>query len=287
MFVWWRWVFHSRWLNSATPLIDAHAVRRIPAVIFSLVFPDDCRVCGSPLTEISRIPVCARCLAAPRPLAAEHFCACCGTAFLNASPLDDAGLCGLCRRGVTGFDAAFSFGEYDAELRRLIHLLKYDGVRGLATPLARMLLRALPRSVAFDAIVPMPLHWTRQWHRGFNQSALLARALSRPLGVPVVSALRRARATVSQAGLTRAQRRANVAGSFRIRYRGAIAGRHVVLIDDVMTTGATLSAAASALKRAGARRVTALTVARADRRKLLFTGASRPAPESERRESAE
>jgi ComF family protein len=231
--------------------------------------------------------VCGRCLSAPHALSAEHFCAACGTPFLNASPLDSAGLCGLCRRGLTGFDAAFSFGEYDGELRRLIHLFKYEGVRDLAAPLARMLLRALPRPCAFDVIVPMPLHWWRRWQRGFNQADLLARRLERPLGVPLVRALRRARGTAPQAGLTRAQRRANVAGSFRIRDGAAVAGRHILLIDDVMTTGATLSAAAAVLKRARARRVTAVTVARADRTRVFFAGAPQRALESERMESAE
>jgi ComF family protein len=216
---------------------------------------------------------------------AEHFCACCGTAFLNAAPLDAAGMCGLCRRGLTGFNAAFSFGEYDGELRRLVHLLKYDGVRGLAQPLSRLLATALPRSESFDAIVPMPLHWVRRWQRGFNQADLLARGLSRPLGVPVIRALARARATAPQAGLTRAQRRANVAGSFRVRDRAAVAGRHVLLVDDVMTTGATLSAAAAVLKRAGAHRVTAVTVARADRRTFAFDGGRRE-PDLSRMESA-
>jgi ComF family protein len=218
---------------------------------------------------------------------AEHFCACCGTAFLNASPLDAAGLCGLCRRGLTGFDAAFSFGEYDGELRRLIHLFKYSGVAPLARPLSRMLLSAVPRSAVFDLIVPMPLHWLRKWQRGFNQSELLARALARPLGTPAANALRRSRATTPQAGLTRAQRRDNVNGSFRVHPRAAIAGAHVLLVDDVMTTGATLSAAAAALKRAGARRVTAVTVARADRRKLSFVASPAGAGKLPPMESAE
>jgi ComF family protein len=217
--------------------------------------------------------VCGDCLAAPRPLTAEHFCVSCGTAFLNPAPLDNSGLCGLCRRGLTGFDSAVCFGEYDDELRRLIHLFKYSGVAQLARPLSRMLLSAVPRSARFDAIVPMPLHWTRRWRRGFNQAELIARELARSLGVPVVKALARSRATAPQAGLTRAQRRSNVSGSFRVHRPTIIAGAHVLLVDDVMTTGATLSGAAAALKRAGARRVTAATVARADRRKLSFAPA--------------
>ncbi|HET8550781.1 MAG TPA: ComF family protein [Bryobacteraceae bacterium] len=149
-----------------------------------------------------------------------------------------------------------------------------------------MLLRAVPRSTHFDAIVPMPLHWMRRWQRGFNQAELLARGLVRPLGAPVLKALARARATRPQAGLTRAQRRANVSGSFRLRERAGLSGAHVLLVDDVMTTGATLSAAASVLKHAGARRVTAATVARADRRKVFFTGGLAGAPDVVSVESA-
>jgi ComF family protein len=115
----------------------------------------------------------------------------------------------------------------------------------------------------------MPLHWRKRLERGFNQSELLAKVLSKRTGIPVVNALRRRKSTTPQAGLTRAQRRTNVAGAFEADQRERIDGRHVLLIDDVLTTGATASACAAVLKRAGARRVTVLTLARADRRKSL------------------
>jgi ComF family protein len=115
------------------------------------------------------------------------------------------------------------------------------------------------------ALVPIPLHRRRLFGRRFNQAALLARAIAahRPIGVEPL-ALRRARATVPQVGLTRAQRAANVQGAFRVdeEARGAVAGRRLVLIDDVMTSGATIDAAARALLRAGAERVDALVFAR-------------------------
>ena len=205
-------------------------------------------------------------------MVAEHFCSVCGTPFLNAAPLDAEGRCGLCRRGLTGFDAAWSYGEYDGVLRKLVHLLKFNGVRPLAAPLGRMMARALPRSERFDAVVPMPLHWRRQWSRGFNQSELLARRVAAHAGIPVVKALKRTRATPPQAGLTSAQRRDNVAGTFRVTSVEKVRGRYLLLIDDVMTTGATLSACSAALKRAGAARVSVLTLARADRRKTSFAG---------------
>jgi ComF family protein len=145
-------------------------------------------------------------------------------------------------------------------------LYKYNGVSPLSEPLGRLLARALPRAEAFDAIVPMPLHWVRRWRRGFNQSELLARVLAKRIGVPVVAAVRRRKPTPPQAGLTSAQRRTNVAGAFVVKNSSQIRGQHVLLIDDVLTTGATARACAAALKRAGAAQVTVLTLARVDRR---------------------
>jgi ComF family protein len=125
------------------------------------------------------------------------------------------------------------------------------------------LARALPRDEHFDCIVPVPLYWRRRLQRGFNQAELLAGGLSRSTGIPVVRALRRAQATPTQAGLSNSARRRNVSGAFRSR---SVAGQRILLIDDVMTTGSTATACALALKRAGAKRVALLTVARVDRR---------------------
>ncbi|MGH9632502.1 MAG: ComF family protein [Bryobacteraceae bacterium] len=218
------------------------------------------------MRNVSRIPVCLSCLSAPKPFVAEYFCTGCNTPFVNAYPLDAAGLCGLCRRGLTGYDAAFSFGEYDGTLQELIHLFKYGRIRTLAKPLGRLLSSALPREIRFDGVVPMPLHWRRQWNRGFNQSELLAEAVARRASVPVWKALRRKRPTLPQAGLTNAQRRTNVSGAFEVRKGAAVEGRHILLVDDVLTTGASVNACAAALRRAGARRITVLTLARVDRR---------------------
>ena len=241
-------------------------VRKIYTGVFSLIFPDDCRICSEPLHEVSRIPVCRTCLQKPEPLAAEYFCIQCQSAFRSSFPLDEQGLCGLCRRGVRGFDAAYSFGFYEDELRKLVHLFKYARIRTLAKPLGRLLVLALPREQVFDVIVPMPLHWRKRWQRGFNQSALLASEIGRRSNIPVKNALRRIRPTATQAGLTNAKRRLNVSGAFRARKSPALDGKSVLLVDDVMTTGATAASCARALKIAGAKRVTLLTLARVDRR---------------------
>jgi ComF family protein len=199
----------------------------------------------------------------PEPLSAEFFCASCRTPFQNAFPLDASGRCALCRSGLRGFDAAYSFGAYEGVLRELIHLFKYGKVRTLARPLGALLARALPRDEAFDAVVPVPLYWRRRMGRGFNQSELLARELSRRTGIPVANALRRLRPTPAQAGLSNSARRQNMSRAFRAR---SVQDKRILLIDDVMTTGATAASCAAALKQAGARRVALLTVARVDRR---------------------
>lgn len=173
-----------------------------------------------------------------------------------------------------GFDRAYSYGFYEGSLRKLIHLFKYSGMKPLGTRLAGLLCRALPDDGAerFDAVVPMPLHWRRRWKRGFNQSEILARLVAAGLKkatgdrLPMIDAVKRVRATAVQAGLTNAKRRKNVAGAFRVSRKARISGKRILLIDDVMTTGATATACALALKRAGASSVTLLTLARVDRR---------------------
>ena len=210
--------------------------------------------------------MCPSCLAKPKALDAEYFCVQCRAPFRSRFPLDEQGRCALCRRGLRGFDAAYSFGFYEDELRELIHLFKYGRIQTLGTPLGRLLASALPRERSFDVIVPMPLYWRKRWQRGFNQAALLAHEVSRRTHVPMANALRRVKSTAAQAGLTNAKRRLNVSGAFRAKRRTALRDKRVLLIDDVLTTGATAASCARALKVAGAAEVTLLTLARADRR---------------------
>lgn len=231
---------------------------------FCGLFPDDCRICGVPLHEISRIPVCSACLCQPAAISADYFCRDCKTPFLNRFPLDEQGRCSLCRLGLTGFDKVYTFGSYEDTLRGLIHLFKYNQIRPLARPLGALLARAIPREHRFDLIVPMPLHWRKRWSRGYNQSELLAKEIARRWGVPVKKIVRRVKDTAPQAGLTNSKRRLNVRGAFKTSAN--LKGLRVLLIDDVLTTGATASACASVLKRAGASHVAVAAVARTDRR---------------------
>jgi len=205
----------------------------------------------------------------PVPLEAEFFCICCKTPFQNRYPLDAQGRCAICRLGLSGFDAVYCYGAYEGALRELIHLYKYGRVRTLARPLSDFLVAALPRDEQCDAVTPVPLHWRRRWQRGFNQSELLAREIGRRCGIPVARVLKRIRPTLVQAGLSNTGRRKNVSRAFECsgsRPIPHIHGKRVLLIDDVMTTGSTAAACATALKRGGASKVTLLTIARVDRR---------------------
>lgn len=212
--------------------------------------------------------MCAPCLAGPEPLSGGFFCASCRIPFLNRFPLDENGQCALCRLGARAYEHAYCFGSYEGTLRELIHLFKFSGMRPLVRPLGAFLFRALPVDAEFDLVTPVPLHWRRLWSRGFNQSALLAGYLAKRRSLPVVNALRRGKNTATQTGLTSAQRRKNLSGAvaLRKRARGRIRDKRVLLVDDVLTTGATGNACAAVLKRGGARSVTLVTLARTDRR---------------------
>ncbi|MGH9583745.1 MAG: ComF family protein [Bryobacteraceae bacterium] len=204
-------------------------------------------------------------MALPEPLQAEFFCRSCRTPFASAHALDEQRLCEACREGQVNFDAAYAFGSYEGALRDLIHLLKYGKVGTVARPLSRFLVRALPFDERFDVVMAMPMHWRKRWVRGFNQAELLAKPVARRMGVKLAKNLRRRRYTPAQASLDEAQRRRSPENSFGVRRAEQLAGKRVLLIDDVFTTGATLRAATAALKSAGAAHVSALALARVDR----------------------
>jgi ComF family protein len=154
--------------------------------------------------------------------------------------------------------------RFDEVARALVHGLKYGDRLDLAPMMGRWMAaagRALTAEA--DAIVPVPLHWRRQWTRRFNQSALLAEAIAKASGVPVAdSALKRVKATPQQVGLSQSARALNVQGAFAVSSKAAVEGRRLILVDDVVTTGATVDACARALLRARAAHVDVLAFAR-------------------------
>ena len=216
--------------------------------------------------------MCEACWASLEPWRGA-ICASCGLPLATSQGGEAASLlCGECRTGDRAFDGARCYGLYSGALRQIILLLKFQRQERLSQRLGALLasLWASFENLGGAWLIPVPLHPSRQHERGFNQAELLARGLMRALartgkGCPRLArqALRRTRATLPQTGLSFAARRENVRGVFATRGAEPLRGRAVVLIDDVMTTGATLSECAATLKRAGAERVLALTLARA------------------------
>lgn len=196
------------------------------------------------------------------------------------------GRCFNCRDSAPEFDRALSFGEYEAGMRGLIHLLKYERVMPVSAALGRMLAHVISELIgdAHPVLIPVPLHNRRRRSRGFNQSELIARAAGSylPQRLELLhGTLIRQRDTISQVGLSREERIENMRDAFRVVQPSRVKGREIVLVDDVMTTGTTLSECARVLKQAGAKRVWAATVARA------FDGASQLAADPGEEEAIE
>ena len=228
----------------------------------NLLFPPACPACDAPVATAGA--VCAPCFSGFRHLEGPA-CSACGAPFAHAHP--PGALCPACHADRPAFDSARAALRYDDASKRVVLALKRGDRLDLAPVLARWMVRAAPGLVAeADLIVPVPLHWRRLLARRHNQAGELARALSGIARLPVeAAALIRTRPTPSQGEMrSPAARRRNVQGAFAVRdrCRGRLAGRRVLVVDDVFTTGATLEACARALRRAGAAAVMALTVAR-------------------------
>lgn len=248
-------------------------VGQIAENLFTVLFPSDCRICGASLIKISRLPVCQECLDAMRPISGG-VCNICGERIFSSYAFADGeqqSLCGLCRRVEPVFARAAAYGSYQSGLRELIHLLKYGGVRPAASVLGRMLGEAIATlepsfAVGSIPVIPVPLHRTKLRQRGFNQAELIARAAVKGFNPARLhlsaEVLERKRDTASQIGLTSHQRRENLRGAFGVAQPEIVKGREVLVVDDVYTTGATVSECARVLRRAGATKVWVATVAR-------------------------
>jgi ComF family protein len=232
----------------------------------ALVYPQACAVCGGSVESRHDGVACAACWGATRLFSDDDtLCWKCG-AFTRANVSEDrkkSVRCGQC--DADSFGAARACGFYEGALRASALELKREP--HVAARLARLMLDTLERQPLNSAnlIIAIPLHPSRERERGFNQAALLARELSRLSHLPYDehSVVRRVHTERHRAGMDARARRESVAGAFAIRHADAIAFKRVLLIDDVFTTGATVSACASALSAAGAESVLALTIARA------------------------
>lgn len=243
----------------------------------SVLAPGACILCYHPLIRLTPAPVCDECWADIRSAqACPAPCARCGSALSGTEfhPSADA-LCRLCTLAPPPFARIVTFATYREKLRQAIHALKFRRIRPIATPLGQMLAQAIvslaPTAPGSMLVVPVPLHPRRQRARGFNQARLLATAALRTLHIShpdwhlelSPASLVRQRETVQQASLKPRQRRINLEQAFRVARPQQVKGRAILLVDDIVTTGATARACAQSLLDAGAASVFVAALARA------------------------
>ena len=230
------------------------------------LLPAACLECGQPLpARGSALGLCAACRGLLSRLPVQA-CAVCALPLGGAYALPAGYRCGACRQAPPAFDRILALWAYGPPLDSVVQALKFRRLdylgRHLATALAAELGPKLEGLAPIDRVVPVPLHWRRRLSRGYNQAERIARPLATLLGLPFDPLLSRGRATPPQSLLGRTQRLANLRRAFRVPRPREIQGLHLLLVDDVATTGATLDAAAETLKKAGAAAVTALVAGR-------------------------
>ena len=253
-------------VSSLSVTNDMAILQRALDALAAIIFPAPCRICSATLTNASRIPICEACLASFIEIT-EPMCQCCGRPFISpvaAQAIQP--LCRLCRAQEYAFERARSYAIYNDPLFSAITLLKYEQVTRLgdwfAARLAEVVARA-GKDFHADVVVPVPLHPSRQRERGYNQAELIARPLARHLGLKLGPYLLvRTKPRPAQLLLSRRQRWESVRGAYAIRAGVRVDKLRVLLVDDVLTTGATLDACSRALLTAGATAVLGVTVAR-------------------------
>jgi len=237
-------------------------LRSAARAFMELVYPSRCIGCDGSAGTGADV-WCARCRDQLRPIGTAR-CPKCGFPF--GPHVQGRAACPSCRRGAP-FKQAVAVYRYEGPLREAIHRWKYGGDLRAGRALREAMVAALanePMMEDVDVVVPVPLHWLRRIWRRFNQSGDLAEAVGKRFGLSLrAGVLRRVRRTRSQVGLTATQREENVRGAFRVLRPREIRERCVLLVDDVLTTGATCNECARTLRRAGAKRVYVAALARA------------------------
>jgi competence protein ComFC len=227
-----------------------------------LFYPQLCAICSESVSGDRYL--CGDCARKAPPIK-PPFCSRCSEPF--DGEITDVFSCANCAHRVLHFDAAVAAFRSRGVVRQIIHRFKYSHDIHLRFPIADWLAATLddPRLAGrrIDVVIPVPLHPTRKRERGFNQAELLAELFSARAGLPMHAALERIRYTTTQTAYDRAERIENLRDAFRLRKKADVRGLHVLLIDDVLTTGSTLSECARVLKAGGAITVHAATAARA------------------------
>jgi ComF family protein len=244
------------------------AFRRFRARMLDLAFPPACVACHVDLTAgesgIDRLPLCGECLEKVS-LFEGPACARCG-APIGATATAVADRCPKCRGSSLRFDRSVALGEYAGLLRQWLLRAKRSEGDALSMAIAQLIWQRRHerlKEFAPDVVVPVPMHWRRRWQHGTNSAAIMAETLARRMHVPLaVGLLRRKRNTPPQFALPPSGRRANVRGAFALRAGYHLDNARVLLVDDILTTGATCSEAARALKRSGAAQVAVVVAGR-------------------------
>jgi len=244
--------------------------------VVSVFFPAGCRICERLLTTSSRVPICDECLQSFERVP-SMLCEVCGRPLPGlAQNAEQLLMCPACRDKTYAFDRARSFALYQGTLVRAILLLKFEHIEPLGTWFAQRLADLVGTEgdrLAADVVVPVPLHRERERERGYNQAALISKPLARRLQLPHKAVLLvRTRARPDKQVLSLEERWESVRGAFATRPGSQVDNLRVLLVDDVLTTGATLDACARALREAGAKSVAGLTIARAVRNPLPSPG---------------
>ncbi len=228
--------------------------------MLDLLLPPQCLICREPCSHHGML--CGECFGHMQFLG-DPQCIQCGQPFTLMVEKDTR--CGECLASPPPYRFARAVCAYDSQSRRLVTALKYHDQTWLAPALGRWMQRAVVQPDSINMIVPVPLHHRRLWWRTYNQSMLLATSLARYMPAPVMPQLLvRTRRTTPQTGLSKRQRQLNVRGAFAVnpRYEEQVQGKRVLLIDDVITTGATIHACCKALDKAGAASVDVVTFGR-------------------------